>query len=142
MMRLLFAALLFTSPLFAQTTDSAESAMIVAVRTSQNFMASGEFAQADKCLVEYERVNPKAREFSLYCYQRFFVALNGLGNRPLAREFLLQLTAQVKSGNLSADSAEFQSVTGAWYRDMQFTNSDLPRQSAQKLAARLAQTSR
>lgn len=137
-MRLLFASLLFTSPLFAQTTDSAESALISAVRTSQNFMASGDFAQADKCLVDFERTAPKARDFPLFCYQRFFVALNGHGNRSLAREFLSQLTAHVHAGTLSADSAEFQSVTSAWYRDMQFTDSDLPRQSSLKFADRLA----
>jgi len=141
MKRLVVVGLLLTSPLFARSTDVSELAMITAIRASQNAMASGAFAEAEACLVEYERINPNARDSPQFCSQRFFVALNGLGNRSRAREFLTRLTAQVQAGRLSADSAEFQAVTAAWYREMQFTDSDLPRQAAQKLTQRVAQTS-
>jgi hypothetical protein len=134
MMRGFWAAFLLIFSLIAQAAKADEEAMKEAVQVSQRLMASGDFAKANEHLVAFERSRPKAREFPLYCYQRFFIAIHGLGDRSLAREFLIKLTDQVQSGKLLADSPEFQSVSNAWYREMQFTDSDLPRQNAIRFA--------
>jgi len=89
-------------------------------------------------LIELERSRPEIRKEPLFCYQRFFVALEGRGDRATAKLMLQRLNYLVANDALEADSAIYRSVTETWYRSLVFTDSDLVRLAHKKMTERLA----
>ena len=118
-------------------TESPE--FIQMIRSSQHALAKAKPLQAEEALIQWEKAHPDVRSNPTFCYQRFFVALEGKGDRSTARQMLKRLTILVDKGALSANSAEYLSVTEAWYRALFFTDSDLRRLAHKKMTERLAQ---
>jgi len=129
-----FLILFFSS--WLQASDSHE--FIQMIRISQNSLAQAQAAPAEVLLVEWENTHPEVRENPLFWYQRFFVALEGRGDRATARQMLDQLTRLVDAGSIPAESAEYLSVTEAWYRSLLASDSDLLRQANRKMTERIS----
>ena len=108
---------------------------------SQVHLANAEPEKAEAGLIRLEREHPEVRSEPLFCYQRFFVALEGRGDRATARVMLRRLNHLVDAGALEADSAIYRSVTEAWHRALSFTDSELPRRAHRIMAARLSRNS-
>lgn len=140
MKSLLFLLLIFThlalAPLAADTLELPKEIQII--HESQNFLAAAQPIQAQAVLLKLETDQPEIRKNPLFCYQRFFVALEGLGERPAADLMLKRLDHLVATGSLSATSPIYRSVTQAWNRALFFTDSELPRLAHIKMQTRLA----
>lgn len=95
------------------------------IRTSQNLMAEGKSEAAEAPLLEWEKNHSEVRASLTFCYQRFFVALEGKGDRATAREVLLHLTKLAEEGSINTESPELLSVVEAWYRTIFLTDSDM-----------------
>jgi hypothetical protein len=115
-----------------------ENAMKEMIRESQIFLARAMPNEAGEQLIIWDDSYPEARRHPLFCYQRFFVSLQGHGDRKTAKLMLDRMNALVERGELDPNSAEYQSVTEAWYRALQNTDSDLPRLAHNIMAERLA----
>jgi hypothetical protein len=114
------------------------SPFIRMIRESQIFLARAMPIEAEEQLIVWENSHPEIRRNPLFCYQRFFVALQGHGDRKTAKIMLDRMDALVESGELDPYSAEYQSVTEAWYRALQSADSDLPRLAHNIMSERLA----
>ena len=123
---------------FLPTTAFAEQApdWKKIIHESQVFFAQCELQKAEASLIELERTFPEIRKEPLYIYQRFFIALEGRGDRATAKLMLERLNHLVAQGSLAADSSIYLSVTETWYHALFATNSDLARLAHQKMAPR------
>lgn len=115
-----------------------KSDLIRMIRESQIFLARAMPFEAHQQLIIWDDTYPEVRRDPLFCYQRFFVALEGHGDRKTAKLMLDRMNALVESGELDPYSAEYQSVTEAWYRALQSADSDLPRLAHNIMSERLA----
>jgi|AntRauTorckE6833_2_1112554.scaffolds.fasta_scaffold06153_3 hypothetical protein len=106
------------------------------IHESQTYLTHSEPEQAEATLLELERIYPEVRKEPLFCYQRFFVALEGRGDRATAKLMLERLNHLVAQGTLAADSPIYLSVTETWYHSLFATNSDLARLAHQKMTQR------
>lgn len=106
------------------------------IHASQYYFTVAKPDEAERILSAWDHNHPEARRSALFCYQRFFVALHGHGDRKKAKIMLDRLNALVKSGELDPYSVEYQSVTEGWYRFMQHTDADLPRIAHNMMAKR------
>jgi len=131
----LLQILFFLLPCGISAGDSPE--FIRMIRTSQDLLAQGEPQQAAAPLIQWEKVHPDANKNPTFCYQFFFVALEGTGDRATARRMLNCLTRLVENGTLKEDSSIYLAVTEAWYRALFFADSDLPRLAHKKMKQRL-----
>lgn len=104
---------------------------------SQVHLANAEPEMAEAGLDRLEREHPEIRSEPLFCYQRFFVALEGRGDRATAKLMLQRLDQLVDAGSLEADSPIYRSVTQAWHRALPFTDSDLRRRAHKIMSERL-----
>ncbi len=111
------------------------------IRSSQTHLAKAEPAAAKEVLVNWAKENPEASTNPTFCYQLFFVALEGLGDRKTARLMLQRLDRLVASGELDPQSAEYLSVTESWQRAIFFADSDLPRLAHKIMSRRLSRNS-
>jgi len=107
------------------------------IRRSQLLLAAAKPIEAEHELRRWETEHPEARKDAVFCYQRFFVALEGRGDRATAKLMLDRLDALVASGDLSASSSIYRSTTQAWYKALLHGDSDLPRQAHLIMQARL-----
>lgn len=114
---------------------------IEAIRKSQVHLAQAEPEKAEAVLIELETNYPEIRKKPLFCYQRFYVALEGLGDRATARDMLRCLDALVEAEELQAHSSIYRSVTQSWHRALLSTDSDLIRLANRKMTDRLAKSS-
>jgi len=105
---------------------------------SQLHLAQAEPEKAEAGLIELERTRPEIRREPFFCYQRFFVALEGLGDRATAKLMLQRLNHLVASDALDANSTIYLSVTEAWHRALFHSDSDLIRLAHKKMTERLA----
>ncbi|MEY3395164.1 MAG: hypothetical protein RL346_1400 [Verrucomicrobiota bacterium] len=115
-----------------------KNAMFEMIRESQIFLARAMPKEAEEQLIIWDKNHPEVRKDPLFCYQRFFVALQGHGDRKTAKLMLDRMNALVQSGKLDPYRAEYQSVTEAWYRGLQHADSDLPRRAHHIMSTRLA----
>ncbi len=108
-------------------TASANSASdwIDAIRESQALMALAKPQQADAVLDRIEEADPSIKRNPHFCYQRFFVALNGRSDRATARLMLQRLDALVAEGTLDPSSNIYRSVTEAWSRTLLLSDLEL-----------------
>lgn len=104
---------------------------------SQVHLANAEPEKAEAGLLRLERDHPEVRSEPLFCYQRFFVALEGRGDRTTAKLMLRRLDHLVGAESLEADSPIYHSVTQAWHRALSFTDSDLRRRAHKIMTERL-----
>jgi len=130
---LLSVTLISVSLLHAQSDE-----FIQVIRLSQNHLAQAQPKEAEAVLVNWEQEHPECHADPLYCYQRFFVALEGSGDRKTARAMIQRMSLMVKNGSLSPQSPEYLSVTEAWGRSLFFATSDLPRLAHLIMTKRLA----
>lgn len=108
------------------------------IRSSQNLLAKAEPEQAAAVLIQWEKQHPDAHRNPMFCYQQFFVALEGIGDRAVARQMLKCLTHLVQTGALSTNSAEYLAVTEARHHSLLSADSDLPRLAHLIMTERLA----
>lgn len=108
------------------------------VQHSQKLLGQGEYLQSEQALVELEKKNPEVKTSLLFCYQRFFVAIHGRGDRVVARDVFLRLTHLVAEGKIDPTKNEYLSVNQVWYQLLTSTDSDLPRIANQHRRAYLA----
>lgn len=132
--------LLLSMAVVAQSEPIAfdENTMKRMIRESQIYLARAMPVEAGQQLIIWDAQHPAARKHPLFCYQRFFVALQGHGDRKTAKLMLDRMNALVQSGELDPYSAEYQSVTEAWYRALQSSDADLPRLANNIMTERLA----
>jgi hypothetical protein len=122
----------------AQAQDLAKSRdFFDLIRNSQNLLAEAKPIEAEEGLIRWETDHPEIRKNPMFCYQRFFIALEGRGDRETAKLMLSRLDALVSSGTLSANSSMYRSVTQAWNKALFHTDSDLPRQAHLIMQSRL-----
>lgn len=107
------------------------------IRNSQTLLAEAKPNEAEEGLIRWENEHPEIRKNPMFCYQRFFVALEGRGDRETAKIMLSRLEALVTSGLLSAHSPIYRSVTQAWNKALFHADSDLPRQAYLIMQSRL-----
>jgi len=130
------SALFWIFSLIPLAADSKEFVMMI--RESQKYLARAQPLPAEAGLKEWELNHPDAHTNATFCYQRFFVALEGRGDRRTARRMLRHLDRLVAKGQLAPDSVEYLSVTEAWQRALFSNDSDLPRLAYRKMSARLS----
>ncbi len=126
-----------TMPLVAESREFFEL-----MRKSQNLLAAAKPIEAEADLIKWEKERPEIRKNPMFCYQRFYVALEGLGDRDTARLMLRRLDLLVASGELSATSPIYRSVTQSWNKALFYADSELPRQAHQIMHTRLALTAK
>lgn len=107
------------------------------IRESQIHLANAEPEKAEAGLIALEKQHPEIRKEALFCYQRFFVALEGRGDRATAKVMLQRLNHLVETDALKPNSNIYLSVTEAWHRSLLFTDSDLIRRANKIMADRL-----
>ena len=104
---------------------------------NKNLLAAAKADEAYADLIQWQNEHPEVIKNPSFCYQLFFVALEGRGDRETARLMLQRLDHLVTNDKLSPSSAIYRSVTQAWYRALSHTDSDLPRQAHQIMQTRL-----
>jgi hypothetical protein len=100
-------------------------------------LAEARAVEARADLLAMEEEDPEVLDHPRFCYQRFFVELEGMGDRGAARRMLRRLDEMVASGKLERSSPRYRAVTEAWYRALFHADGDLPRQAHRIMQARL-----
>jgi hypothetical protein len=115
------------SPSWSSPEIPDNEAIIAVTRAAQSLMIYGQGKRAYGLLQGVQRSRPGAIHSPLYCYQLFFTALYGTGDRAAARAVLRWMDKEVAEGRLSAEAPEYIAVTAGWDRALQYSDSDLPR---------------